>query len=84
MSTTEQWNRYRFYTSEPSSSSWPPPGPCWCAGVNDDLYVIIACLPPSESLTEWWSDASVITIEKCAMAQPYIAYYHQWRSSHER
>ncbi len=56
------WRRYRFQANiaDPRPVKFPPPGPWWCTGTSDTYSIVVAYLPPNESLTDWWPEAAQI------------------------
>lgn len=54
------WVRYRFKTKSIEDCRpliFNPSYPWWCSGFDDKEVVIIAYLPSSEDLFEYWDDA---------------------------
>jgi len=54
------WRRHRFRTTEEDwrPITFPPPGPYWCSGYDSkDNAILIAYLPASANLLEWWPEA---------------------------
>lgn len=56
-----KWKRYRFKTfsiNDYRPLIFNPKYPWWCSGQNDETATIIAYLPSSEHLSDYWDDAS--------------------------
>ena len=56
------WIRYRFhaYEADYRPVKFPPPGPYWCSGYGDGYAILIAWLPESANLLEWWPEAAEV------------------------
>ena len=58
--TKTKWRRYRFYTKSIKDYRplvFNPKFPWWCSGETEDAIVIVAYLPETEDLLEYWDDA---------------------------
>lgn len=53
------WRRYRFKTNAEDYRPiiFNPKYPWWCSGHGDNNSVIIAYLPETEDLEQYWNDA---------------------------
>lgn len=68
MTTSKEWLRHRFYADHDDYRpvKFPPPGPYWCSGYSmsgayeDGYSIVIAWLPKSASVTDWWPEATEI------------------------
>ncbi len=50
---TTTWKRLRFYepnVDDPRPVLWPPPGPYWVTGYNDEHAVIVAFMREPEKV----------------------------------
>lgn len=69
--TSEQqkrWLRHRFEANEDDYRpiKFPPPGPYWCTGYGDGHSIVVACLPPEVSVTEYWPEAANVDTQEVA------------------
>jgi hypothetical protein len=58
------WRRYRFQTHSTKDNRpiiFNPEYPWWCSGCTDYSVIIVAYLPETEKLTEYWDDAFDVT-----------------------
>jgi hypothetical protein len=62
----EKWIRYRFHANAADYRpvQFPPPGPYWCNGFGEGYAIIVAYLPFSAVLTDFWPEASHIDLQK--------------------
>lgn len=63
------WIRYRFCTRLREEEDYSPSKPLtnpeyWISGYGDDYGVLIAFLPSSENLHDYWEDAFRVTTEE--------------------
>lgn len=54
------WLRARFSASDSRPIKWPPPGPFWESGFNDDWAIVIAWVRKYEQINEFWPEAHEI------------------------
>jgi hypothetical protein len=59
------WIRHRFRANYPDYRpvKFPPPGPYWCSGTGDDYSIVIAYLPETVDVREFWPEASQVESE---------------------
>ena len=57
------WARYRFktkHTGDYRPLIFNPKYPWWCTGSGEDYAIIVAYLPPTEKLEDYWEDADFV------------------------
>ena len=59
------WIRVRFKANLEDSRpvKWPPPGPFWESGFNDEHAIVIAYVRTLDEVTEYWPEAEEIDAE---------------------
>jgi len=64
--TTPIWTRCRFKANleDYRPVKWPPPGPYWCSGQNDQHAIVIAYVRSERQLKQYWPEAEEITSTK--------------------
>ncbi len=60
-----KWIRTRFEANLDDSRpiKWPPPGPFWESGFNDQHAIVIAYVKTYDQIQEFWPEAENIEIE---------------------
>ena len=56
--------RFRALLADPRPVMVPTPGPWWCSGEGEDYAIVVAYLRPDNEVTEWWPEASEITVQE--------------------
>lgn len=66
--TKVSWIRSRFKANLDDSRpvKWPPPGPWWETGFNDEHAVVVAYTKTKKQVLEFWPEARDIDSEKVA------------------
>lgn len=62
------WKRYRLKTNAIEDYRpliFNPKFPWWCSGSGAGYAIIIAYLPPTENLLDYWDDAFDVTTDDC-------------------
>lgn len=60
------WLRARFKANldDPRPIKFPPPGPWWGTGFNDQNYTVVAYVKHKNQIKKFWPEAEEIEVER--------------------